>query len=294
MSDAATATAATTTDAAAATATAAATTTAATTTAAAAPAAPADWTASIADPDTKNWVTAKGFKDPASVAQSARNLEKLIGGGLDKILKIPGDDTPEAWNDVYAKLGRPDAQEKYSFKAPEGADPKFAEAAKAWFHGAGLNDKQATAITEAWNNHVAQALQTQNEARTAENAKQLDGLKKEWGAAFEQNMQLVDRAAKELGLDEKVLTALRDSMGGAAAAKFLHTLGTKVGEAAFHTGDNPAGFGGALTPAQAQAKIAELKHDKGFVAKYLSKDSGALAEMARLHKMAYPDDTLLQ
>jgi hypothetical protein len=37
------------------------------------------------------WVQAKGFKDPARLAQSTLNLEKLTGD-LNSVVRIPKDD----------------------------------------------------------------------------------------------------------------------------------------------------------------------------------------------------------
>jgi len=36
------------------------------------------WTDSITDPDTKNWVISKGYKDLTALSLSAHNLEKVF------------------------------------------------------------------------------------------------------------------------------------------------------------------------------------------------------------------------
>ena len=72
--------------------------------------APADWTSGFND-ELKGYVTSKGFKDPASVLESYRNSESLIGKlkgvGSDRIIGLPEKaDAPE-WKDNWNKLGTP-------------------------------------------------------------------------------------------------------------------------------------------------------------------------------------------
>ncbi len=278
--------------------TASADTTAATTTTAAATtdAAPAafDWTTHVADEAVRGWVSAKGFKDPAALAQSALNQEKLLGVPADKIIKLPGDDKPEAWNEVYDRLGRPKEAKDYGLPVPEGDKSDFHETAATWMHEAGLNGRQARAVAEKWNAYVASETQKQTEAAAARNAEQVGKLRADWGPQFDANLALVDKAAAAFGLSTEHLTALRDTMGPMAAAKFMHAIGSKLGvEGDFISGGGNRGSGNFSTPEAAQAQIAALKEDKGFVKRFANGDADARAEMKRLHKLAYPGDTVL-
>jgi hypothetical protein len=283
---------------------AAATTTAATTTETTAAAAPAvvlapttvaatggsDWIAGITDEATRNWVTAKGFKDPANLATSALNLEKLTGD-MNSIVKLPKGDDATEWGALYDKLGRPPAPADYKLPVPEGVDPAFSNTAAGWFHEAGLNAKQGQALAAKWSEHMTAAVTAQQAAANAEGAKQVDALKVEWGAAFQANSAIVDRAATAFGMTSDQVNGLKAAMGPAAAMKFLHNIGSKIGgDDAFVTGAGGGGGGfQAMTPAAAKGKIAELTNDSGFVAKYAGGDVAAREEFTRLHKFAYPE-----
>ncbi len=258
-----------------------------------APAAPApsDWTTGLND-DTRGYVQNKGFKDPGAVLDSYRNLEKLMGLPAENVLKLPvKDDDVDGWNKVHAKLGRPEKADEYQIAMPEkGGDPAFAKWAKEQFHGLGLSKKQGETLAAKWTEFMGGQVQAQTADLAAKGQAAESGLKKEWGAAYEQNMAMVERAANTLGMDDKVLHAFRDSMGGAEAAKFIHGLSQKLGEGKFVSGEGNQGFGGALTPSQAQQQLQSLRSDPDFVRRYTAGGSKEKAEMDRLHQFAYPSE----
>jgi len=280
------------TEAATAAASTAETATAATTT----PATTAafDWNTGIVDEAVKGWVSAKGFKDPAALAQTAYNQEKLLGVPADQIIRMPKDDNPEAWNAIYDKLGRPKDPTEYGLPVPEGDKGEFAATASKWFHEAGLTGKQARAVAEKWNGHVAELVKVQNEATAARDAEQVARLKADWGPQFEANAQQVDAAAKAFGMNAEQLTALKAAMGPAAAMKFMHAIGSKLGvEGEFVSGDGKSGPSGFNTPEAAKAQIKALERDQGFVKRFTTGDVEARAQMRKLHQIAFPGDTVL-
>ena len=278
------------TDAATAATTTAATstTTEATTATTAAPAA-TDWTTGITDDATRSWVVTKGYKDPGALATSAHHLEKLVGAGLDRVVQLPKENTPEAWNAVYDKLGRPAKADEYKIPVPDGDKGEFASVAKNWFHEAGLNQAQAEKLAAKWNEHVGGIGKASAEAEMGKGAEQAAVLAKEWGAALDQNKAIAKQAVNALGVSGEQIDALQKAMGYDGVMKFFHSIGTKVGEADFVGGGGNQTGGGALTPVQAQAEIQQLRKDPDFVAQYTKGNVDARERMSRLHKMAYPD-----
>ena len=250
--------------------------------------APADWTAGITDEATRTWVTAKGFKDPGAVATSAFHLEKLTGAGIDRLVQIPKDSTPEAWNAVYDKLGRPAKADLYTLPVPEGDKGEFAGVAKTWFHEAGLNQSQAEKVAGKWNEFQAAQAKAAADADAAKSAEQAATLAKEWGAATDQNKGIAKQAATALGVTGDQIDALQKVMGYDAVMKFFHAIGSKTGEGEFLNGGNTA-TNGVMTPAQAAAEIKMLRNDAGFTSRYLKGDVEARQKMEHLHKMAYPE-----
>jgi hypothetical protein len=263
------------------------TTSAATTTASSQTA--ADWTSGLPE-DLRGYVQNKGFKDPGAVADSYRNLEKLIGGGPESIIKLPKNGDPEATRAVLQKLGLPEKADGYALPQPkEGqGSPEFIKWAQGVFHEAGLTQKQAEAVVSKWNELQGNTTKAALEAETAKNQQEAEALKKEWGAAYNDNAAMVDQAAETFGMNEQQLLKLKEVMGPAAAMKFLHNIGSKLGEAKFVGAESGGqGFNKALSPAAAKDRIQALTADPAFSKRYIEGDVEARAEMERLHKFAF-------
>lgn len=252
----------------------------------------ADWTQTIPSEDTRNWITAKQFKDPGALAESYRNLEKLVGAGPDKIIKLPTDDKPEAWNEVYNRLGRPEKADGYKIPVPEGGDANFAKTAAEWFHSAGLTQKQAETVAAKWNEFAGAQAQGQAESMVVKGTEQRQALEKEWGAALEQNLGVAKKAAAAFGFDQATIDALQSAMGYDGVMKFMHNIGSKVGEDSFVSGAG-GNNGGVPTPSQATAEIALLRKDPDFANRLTRGDADAKRKWSDLHKYAYPGETVL-
>lgn len=245
-----------------------------------------DWYGKFPD-ELKGFVQTKGFKDPLSVVDSYRNLEKLMGGPKERLIRLPDKaDAPE-WDDVYSKLGRPATAKDYALEIPAGVDPEFGKWAADNFHKLGVTKTQGESLIKAWNQRMAGAVQAQTSAQSAQIEADGKSLQKEWGAAFEQNATVVDNVAAKFGMSAEQLQGLRDVMGAAGAMKFLHNIGTKMGEHNFVTPDSGNSGFGALTPEAARQQIAALKSDPSFVKNYLAGEIQAKQKMEQLHRMAY-------
>lgn len=254
---------------------------------AAAPAAPTDWTTGFND-ELKGYVQNKGFKDPTAVLDSYRNLEKLIGVPHEQILKLPKEDDAEGWGKVYDRLGRPTSPDEYKL---DGANETFAKWAKGTFHELGFTKAQAEKFATKINEYAQGNVKAAEEAFQTKLADQEKALKKEWGAAFDQNIAAAKRTASTLGMSPEVVDSLEKAMGFDGVMKFVHGLGAKLGEDSFHAGSRNGGGGfGVLTPEQARSRIAALGSDPAFVARYQSGDASARAEMDNLHKWGYPEN----
>jgi hypothetical protein len=246
----------------------------------------ADWTASLSD-DFKGFVQNKGWKDPNSLVESYRNLEKL-NGSQDKLLKLPNDDADvQGWDSIYTRLGKPAKPDGYGLKGEKGADPEFAGWASDAFHKANLTEKQAKALIEGWNGRLATQKQAEGEKMASTVKNDEIGLRKDWGMAYEQNLNLARRAARDFGV-EKQMDAISQAMGPANAAKFFHRLALSGVEPGFVSGNGQASDA-MLTPAMAKSQINALKADPEFTKKYAAGNAEAKAKMQRLHQFAYPD-----
>jgi len=237
----------------------------------------------------KNLVMDRQWTGPEALVESYANLEKLTGVGPDRLLKLPKSDAPpEEWNGVWSKLGKPDSPEGYGFKAEEGQNAELIEWASKTFHELDLPKSAAEKLLAKYGELEKQQIEAE-EARYAENlSTQANSLKKEWGAAFQQNVGLAKSAAAKLGMDEHKINALERVLGFDGVMKMFHDIGSRTGESDFVTGGgSPTGM---MTPAAAKARISSLQGDPDFAKRYISGDSSARSEMEKLHKMAYPEE----
>jgi hypothetical protein len=265
------------------------------TTATAAPSA-FDWKASGIDDAGLNLVTDRQWKSPADLLKSYSNLEKLTGVPPDKLIKIPKDNDPNAWNEVYTKLGRPASADKYVIPVPDGQPKDFANEFGEQAFKAGLPQSAVTHITEWFNAKQAAAEKAQAEQLAQKNTIEINDLKKTWGPDYDKNAEVVDRAAETFGMTQDHLSAFKQVLGPKAAMELMHKIGSKI---AVEGQQDPAGMGGkgefTLSPESAKARIAQLKADPSFSQLFTSKDPKqrmeARAEMDRLHQLAYPGVT---
>ena len=248
------------------------------------------WYSGIQDESIRTWVEAKGFQDPSAAAQSAYNLEKLIGfDKAGKTVVIPDENSsPETRAAFLAKMGVPEKADGYKLPVPDGGNDAFAKEAASWFHEQGIPAKAAEGLTTKFNEYAAAQQAAQQQAFVQKSEQEFTGLKSEWGAAFDQNIELGKRAAMQFipGTAEErsaTLQALEQSLGTGKLLKLMANIGQGLGEHKVMGGE---GNGSLMTPAQANQRIAELKSNKDWSSAYLSGDKTKAKELQDLIAMA--------
>lgn len=254
------------------------------------------WYASFENADVRNWTQAKGFKDPSQLAESAWNLEKLLGHDrAGRTVVIPGDDAPpEELAAFRAKLGVPENADGYLdvIKVPQGESDAFAKEAAAWFHEAGIPPKQAAVLAEKWNAYQADGLKKQAEQAAANSDREFSEVVAGWGQNADANIELGKRAAAQFipakNAEERtaILNKLEGVLGTRTMMEMLTNIGRGLGEHRMHDNGDSGGFG--MSVAEAQAKINAYRADKAWTTAYLNGDAAKKAEMERLHKIAFP------
>ena len=235
-------------------------------------------------------VKAKGWKGPADALLSYQNLEKVFGA--DKagrtILAPKSDDDAEGWNSLYNRLGRPESADKYELPVPEGDDGSFAQAVAPVLHELGLTNKQAKGLAEWWNETSGKRIEMERESFLNRSEEEFTALRREWGAAADQNIELAKRAVAKFGADAGIDA---DSLERLEEAIGTGPMLTSFAEGTFVAAEGTTG--GALTPQAAKNKIAGMFADQEFMARYMNRDekirAGAIEEMMRLQRMANPE-----
>jgi hypothetical protein len=242
----------------------------------------------------KPWVSGMGLdklapdQALAKVLPMYRGAEQKLGVPADQVLRLPGKDAkPEEWKAVYQRLGAPDKPEGYELTAPEGDNGEFLKTASAWFHEIGVPKSQAAALAGKW----AEYTQAQKVAMDGQWNQRFDtevaALKTEWGDSFDKNSDLASRVQRAGGWTTEQLQAMEKALGPKAFMAGFAKFGGMVGEHRFTGGEGEKQYG--MSSEGARSRIADLKKDQGWVAKYSSGDADAKAEWTRLHQIAFPD-----
>ena len=137
------------------------------------------------------------FTEIDALAKSYINATRMIG--QDKIVIPTKNSTQEAWDEAYAKLGRPESPDKYNLtvksdvvQMDDNAIKSFAEQS----HKLGLNNQQAEGILEFYKNNMeGTAQQSKIDTETAQ-ANSEQELRSEWGRDFDAKVQQAGALAK--------------------------------------------------------------------------------------------------
>lgn len=200
----------------------------------------------------------KNFTDPAALAKSYVHAQRMIGA--DKI-PLPGKSaTDDEWRAVYKKLGAPDDPNDYQVDLGGDVlgDNEIASFRSAAFE-AGLNQQQIERMSQFINQSVNDARsgmeQKVEEARyTGEQE-----LRKEWGQAFDQKIEMAYKAATTFLGDAELLDTVQLADGRLlgdhpAVVKMFAKLASEIGEDKL-IGDTTELV---MTPADAQRQINEV------------------------------------
>lgn len=251
-----------------------------------------EWFASF-DADTRGWLENRGLTkldaDAAlpKVIDGFRNAEKKLGVPSEQLLRLPQDRTVEgAMDAVYNSLGRPEKTGEYTLKSGED-DADFATWAQEKFHKAGLSQDQASSLYTEFRDMIGSASAQNDTDESLQNQANMADLKTEWGSTYDRNMSIAKNAIRALGASAEVVDKLEESLGFSDVIKLFNTIGQKMGEDSFVSGDTTDGLPGLpSTPDGARAKINELKLDKDWVVKKLAGDRAANLLWTQLHKIA--------
>jgi len=244
----------------------------------------------IQDTDLRGWAENKGISEGEQALSSYRNLEKMFGADkAGRTVTLLGDDpTPEAQAAFYNKLGRPEDAAGYELAVPEGNDGAFAKLASEKFHELGITGKQGAALAEWWNEQAGGAVEQSEADYNAAVESDTAELRKEWGAAYDKNINDAKAAATKFGLDEKAVDAMEKALGFGGVMRHLNKIGAQLGEDSNDGNDENVGSG-LMTPQSAQSALNELYGNKEFMEAWMDKNhpghAGALAKKERLSKM---------
>jgi hypothetical protein len=245
------------------------------------------------DSETQGHIQNRGWDKltaPAAAVEALkafRNAESKLGIPADRVLKIPEPSDAAGWADIHAKLGAPATPDLYDFttvKAPDGKDPDpaFIDLMRSTAATLHLPKDAAPGLASVLLKYNADQAAVASVKEQAANALAQDALKASWGANFDTNKFVADRAAALLGVAPEAFEALAKSSSYGVVMEGLRKIGVAMGEAVL-VGN--AGAGGGNRPAtreQAQARLADLKSDTGWLKRWFDGGAAEKAEFEAL------------
>jgi hypothetical protein len=238
-----------------------------------APGAPEEWLKTLPE-DLRAEPALKDFKDTASLAKAFRDTKAMVGTSIrppgpeaspeqkkefvEKILKADANlmylapDAPkEAVDALWTKLGRPGKPEDYKLEGTETPAELRALAAQA-----GLTQAQFAVLAQ------------QAQAQTTAQQKALEAgwgaLRTEWGMAFDEKVASVAAVAKKLGVPDEAIAALGKGQWDPAQVKIWANVAKAIGTSPNEIPGQQGAGSTTITPAEANARIAELMQNKAF------------------------------
>lgn len=211
------------------------------------------------DPDLRENPSIKKFKDPASLAKSYVELQKMIG--KDKIVVPTEKSTPEEWAAFYKKVGRPDDLTGYDvpdIEVPEEVKMReeHLETFRQKAHELGLTKKQFAELyglqaeinNRIFSQHVEEAQKMMETTETA--------LRQEWGAAYEKKIDNAQKVINSFFKDKGIHPAFKVLANDKGFVSAMTEIAERLGE------DVIAGTARVtMTPEEAQREINKLMGD---------------------------------
>ena len=233
-----------------------------------------DWRSSLPE-DIRGAKAFDSVKDVSSLAKQFLDAQSHIGNSI----RIPGEDagqeaidafnqklmnktnlmqkpeTPEDYDNVFKSMGKP--EDGTGYVMPEGVEGSY-DHLRDLAINANMTNKQFESLVGSVAKLDAAAMETQK----AQQQESLDGVKKEWGAAFDRNTSQAVAALEATGAPESVIELAKAGNVDGQTLKWFHALSQKIGGG---EGSNAVADNGGIqvmTPAEASAQLTEIMENR--------------------------------
>jgi Xaa-Pro aminopeptidase len=224
----------------------------------------------------------------ANMMKSYVHAQKQMG--KERVVIPDANASEEDKQAFFNKLGRPEL-DKYEIKSnvAEGqeVDTEMLEGFKQVAHESGMLPDQAQKVLAWFNTKSQEQGVTISDKNQAAYDEQLQGLKTEWGDAYDQNLKAADRALKEFAspeeIDYLVKAGIADDVN---VVRLFSKISKGLAEDSFDQ-ESHGSFG--MSPADAQAKINSHMADAN--GPYLNSNHAdhkrVVQEVAKLNAIIY-------
>jgi hypothetical protein len=231
--------------------------------------------------------------DPTEIAKALIEVQDLIGP--EKIILPSKDANEEEWNKrVWNRLGRPEKPELYALPTdlkipPElPVDEKMITNFKTAAHKYGLLPHQVAGMYKWFMEEQIAGFENMKTIGTTARNEAETKLRREWGAAFPQNVALGEKVLNSFG-DAGIIAFLKTNglNNDPAFIKFLAKIGEAFSEDQLI--GKPKGL--TMTPEEAQAEIKKITGDKNhpYWIENHAEHKAAVEKMLALYAMVHPE-----
>jgi hypothetical protein len=209
-------------------------------------------------------------------------VAKLTEKVPEVVLFAEGDDdaAKAAREALWHRMGKPKDAKEYAAPKDVELAPEALEALRAEAAELGLTKRQF----EARAKRAAEAIGAST--RAAQDAQA--GLRKEWGAATDERLQAAAATALKLG-DAELAKAVQGGQAVPALSKLLFAVSKTLGESREGASQGGNGGGGKLAPAEAEARLAEIRANAAFWNPRHPQNASLVRQAEELTALAYPD-----
>jgi len=212
------------------------------------------------DPDIAGDTSLKALSDVPTLIKSYVHAQRKMGA--DKVVVPNKNSTNEEWLDMYHKLGLPTEFDAYGINRPEEAavNEDFTNAFKEAAYNNRLLPDQAQAMFDFLNNHTSEEVGRLQQGQKEEFEAKINGLKEEWGEAFEQNVHTAKLAVNEFGGEELKKYLNETGLGNdPSIIKVFNQIGKKFFQEDSFQGESKPAY--SLSPDDAQKRINDVTGD---------------------------------
>lgn len=204
----------------------------------------------------------KAIQDVPSLIKSYVHAQKKIG--MDKTVLPNKNSTKEEWMQLYQKLGMPTDFNEYDLQASEenALKEELMEEFKKTAFEHNILPNQAQAMYDFLNNSAMQEAERMAQQNQEKLSEQIEGLKNEWGEAFEKNLHTAKLAVNEFGGEDLKAYLNETGLGNDPnIIKVFNEIGQKFFKEDTFSGEDKPAY--SLSPNEAQAKINQITGDFG-------------------------------
>lgn len=205
--------------------------------------------------------------------------EKMLSK-VPTLMPKPDASDKDQMDNVYKALGKPEKAEDYT--VPEGltfVKEDVLKSVQERAHSLSLNNAQFAAMAK----EIEERLVGQNTTQEQMVEKNVDQLKQQWGAAFDNNYAAILKYLQDTKAPESLQKdAVAKALSPDVATWLIEQHKAVYGEGSQGAGDHSAGD--VITPAEAQMQISEILNNKDH-AYWNARDPAHRAAMERMLKL---------